>query len=46
MRFSRSPSYLVKHKHIFYVRVSVPQDLRPKLDRTNTVTHSEQLSYG
>lgn len=34
MRFSRSPSYLVKHKHIFYVRVSVPQDLRLKLGRT------------
>lgn len=30
----RSPSYLVKHRHMFYFRVSVPADLRSVLGKT------------
>lgn len=31
---SRAPSYLFKHRHIFYFRVAVPPDIRPLLSRT------------
>lgn len=30
----RSPSYLVKHNHIFYFRIAVPTNLRPLLRKT------------
>ncbi|WP_319544017.1 DUF6538 domain-containing protein [uncultured Pseudodesulfovibrio sp.] len=44
MRFSRSSSYLVKHKHIFYVRISVPQDLKSVLGKTE-IRHSLRTAY-
>jgi hypothetical protein len=31
---SRAHSYLVKHRHIFYFRVVVPVDPRPRLGRS------------
>ena len=33
MRIGRSPSYLVKQGHVFYLRVSIPVTLRPVINR-------------
>ena len=33
-RIARAPSYLFKNRHIFYVRIVAPVDLRPRLGRS------------